>query len=424
MLKLVKALDLQHWADTKESEALMPELMRRLVHALLKEITYASFPNEDSVYMPGFDGVLKVNQSNPYVPTGLSVFEIGTNRKQKPKADDDYNKRTTETASKERKETNFVFVTPRIWTAASKWESSKKKERKWKSVRVLTAVELEDWLSQCPTVAVWLASIIKRNFDLRIDSVDDFWKRWSVNEDGMALNYQLLLGGRERANAELLQYLSSANSLSIESSSTDESLAFISASILNSNTKSLKDRCIIAYDDRSVRELLTEYHDIIVITSCKVDNYGVYVRENNNSIVFASNYSERNPYGKVIRLTGHDYYMFQQSLVDSGLSEIAAKRAAIDTGRSVSVLRHQLKFVSTRPQWTHREDLKKVIPVMLLGRWGDNCDGDKEVISELSGIDYEELSPLLLEWLHIDDSPFGWYNLAGMCCRPMIHICI
>ena len=28
MLKLVKALDLQHWADTKESEALMPELMR------------------------------------------------------------------------------------------------------------------------------------------------------------------------------------------------------------------------------------------------------------------------------------------------------------------------------------------------------------------------------------------------------------
>ena len=37
MLKLVKALDLQHWADTKESEALMPELMRRLVHASLKD---------------------------------------------------------------------------------------------------------------------------------------------------------------------------------------------------------------------------------------------------------------------------------------------------------------------------------------------------------------------------------------------------
>ena len=71
MLKLVKALDLQHWADTKESEALMPELMRRLVHASLKEITYVSFPNEDNVYMPGFDGVLEVNQSNPYVSVYL-----------------------------------------------------------------------------------------------------------------------------------------------------------------------------------------------------------------------------------------------------------------------------------------------------------------------------------------------------------------
>ena len=48
MLKLIKALDLQHWADTKESEALMPELMRRLIHASLKEITYVSFPNEGS----------------------------------------------------------------------------------------------------------------------------------------------------------------------------------------------------------------------------------------------------------------------------------------------------------------------------------------------------------------------------------------
>lgn len=87
MLKLVKALDLQHRADTKESEALMPELMRRLVHASLKDITYVSFPNEDTVYLPGFDGVLEVSQSNPYVPTGLSVFEIGTNKSQKTKAD-------------------------------------------------------------------------------------------------------------------------------------------------------------------------------------------------------------------------------------------------------------------------------------------------------------------------------------------------
>lgn len=179
MLKLIKALDLQHWADTKESEVLMPELMRRLVHASMKGITHISFPNEDSVNLPDFDGILETTDNNGYVSEGFSVFEIGTNKSQKTKADSDYNKRTKETAASERKNLNFVFVTPRNWSAARKWESAKKRKRKWKSVRVLTAVELEDWLSLCPSVSVWLLSILKRNFDIRIESVEDFWGNWS-----------------------------------------------------------------------------------------------------------------------------------------------------------------------------------------------------------------------------------------------------
>ena len=162
MLKLIKAIELQHWADTKESEVLMPELMRRLIHASMKDITRISFPNEDCVYLPGFDGVLETFDTNEFISKGLSVFEIGTNKDKKAKAARDYSKRTKETPAKERKKLNFVFVTPRIWTVAGKWEISKKKERKWKSVRVLTAVELEDWLSLYPTVAVWLISKIKQ----------------------------------------------------------------------------------------------------------------------------------------------------------------------------------------------------------------------------------------------------------------------
>jgi hypothetical protein len=94
--------------------------MRRLVHASLKDITYVSFPNEDNVYMPGFDGVLKINQSNPYVPTGLSVFEIGTSKDQKKKADGDYNKRTKGTAFKERKEARRnrrILMVHGLWTS-------------------------------------------------------------------------------------------------------------------------------------------------------------------------------------------------------------------------------------------------------------------------------------------------------------------
>ena len=425
MLKLVNALDLQHWADTKESESLMPELMRRLIHASIKVITRISFPNEDSVYLPGFDGILETTDTNAYVSNGLSVFEIGTSKDKKSKADRDYNKRTKGLPAKERKNINYVFVIPRNWSKARKWESAKKKEKKWKNVRVLTAVELEDWISQCPTVAVWLTSVIKRNVDIRIDSVEEFWKNWSVNEDRIKLNYSILLGGREKACAELIEAVSSSCSLSVVSNSTDESLAFIAASIIQSNNKTLIDHCIIAYDERSVRELLIEYHDIIVITRCKVDNFGSYICDNNNCILFASNYSDISPYGKKIDLPSHDYYKFQQSLIDSGMSETEASRAAIDCGRSVSVLRHQLKFVSSKPHWVHRSDLKQVVPVMLLGRWVDTYDGDKELIKELTGVEYRVLAPILTEWLKIDDSPFGYYNHCWYVISPydtFLHI--
>ena len=78
MMKLIKAIDLQHWADSKDSEHLMPELMRRLIHASIRDISCISFPNEDCVDLPGFDGILETSFNNPYVPVGKSAFEIGT----------------------------------------------------------------------------------------------------------------------------------------------------------------------------------------------------------------------------------------------------------------------------------------------------------------------------------------------------------
>ena len=55
---------------------------------------------------------------------------------------------------------------------------------------------------------------------------------------------------------------------------------------------------------------------------------------------------------------------------------------------------------------------------MLLGRWVDALDGDKKLIGELTGEKYEDISPLLLEWLNIDDSPFGYYNHCWYVLSP------
>lgn len=148
MLKLIKAIDLQHWADSKESEGLMPELMRRLIHASITDIVRISFPNEDCIDLPGFDGVLEYSSSSSYIPSGKVAFEIGTSQEQKHKADGDYNKRTENISEEERAITNFIFVIPRKWKSANDWERKRNEEGKWKSVRVLTDEDSEVWLEK------------------------------------------------------------------------------------------------------------------------------------------------------------------------------------------------------------------------------------------------------------------------------------
>lgn len=151
-MNLITALDLQKWADKKESEVLMPELVRRLVHSSLDSIIRLTMPSGDSVSLPGFDGVLETACSCAFVSRGTSVFEIGTNSKVKNKADKDFEKRDNETHDAEKQKLNYVFVTPRKWANAKKWEKEHREKSEWADVRVLTAVELETGYHTIPVL--------------------------------------------------------------------------------------------------------------------------------------------------------------------------------------------------------------------------------------------------------------------------------
>ena len=47
---------LKQWADTKECQSLLPELMRRLICASVKQLNRLSFPSGDAVHMPEWAG--------------------------------------------------------------------------------------------------------------------------------------------------------------------------------------------------------------------------------------------------------------------------------------------------------------------------------------------------------------------------------
>lgn len=91
-------------------------------------------PSGDGVALSGWDGILKCRDRIFTIDSGLSLWEIGSDKDVTRKAESDYKKRTTNTSVYNSKDATFVFVTPRIWTKANRWVQEKRAEGKWKNV--------------------------------------------------------------------------------------------------------------------------------------------------------------------------------------------------------------------------------------------------------------------------------------------------
>ena len=75
----VTALKLEQWADSLSARALLPQLLRRLVHATLEStaIQRAQFPSGEGVQRPDEDGLTETSASNAKVPIGNAAWEAG-----------------------------------------------------------------------------------------------------------------------------------------------------------------------------------------------------------------------------------------------------------------------------------------------------------------------------------------------------------
>ena len=100
---------------------MLPELIKRLIDASVSNVDRLSFPSGDAVYLPGWDGVASCDESLDLVPAGISLWECGASEDVKGKIDGDYDKRTKNSLGYEKRESTFVFVTPRTWSGADEW---------------------------------------------------------------------------------------------------------------------------------------------------------------------------------------------------------------------------------------------------------------------------------------------------------------
>lgn len=402
-MKFITYTNLTQWADTKDCQTMLPELIRKLIRASVHTINRLTIPSGDAVNLPGWDGIVETPERINTIGEGLSLWEMGVNEGVKGKIDDDFNKRDVETGGFDKTLATFVFITPRTWTGATKWVEEKKNKSIWKNIIVYTAVELEDWIEQHPAVGLWLANHLGIVSDSKIELIDNFWNRWARGKD-VTLRYDLLLGGRTEAINEIIATVTNPSITYIEALSKQEAQAFIIAALMSigEGHPEILDRCLIVNDAETLLQMSKIYeHLIFVITAVDI-SHNVVMK--GHSVICAV--SPADEVATAVKLPIVERDAFISSLEASGFERNMARQLALDTARNVMALRRRQEIDATLPEWAYPYTLRPLIPAILAGRWNGNADGDKELLEELFNTTYANIEQRLREYLLMNDSPF------------------
>ncbi len=396
-MKFITSTHLNQWADTKECQQLLPELIKRLIDASVSVVDRISFPSGDTVYLPGWDGVVSCDERIDMVPAGVSLWECGATKDVKGKIDGDYDKRTKNPLGHDRSDSTFVFVTPRIWEGADEWLQTHGEG--WKKVVVYTAVELERWIEKCPSVGMWLAEKRRLLPSSGYMLPETYWNRWAQGKV-YRLPYEIILPGREKISKQVVETCKTASTLSLQALTQNEGIAFAIASILTSEqADKLMSRLIVVTERDAYNDLVEHYDNLILLTTI---TEGVnYATKRGHSVIVAS--TPEDQLSGAIKLPIIKKEGFVNALVNIGINQAKADKIAIDTARDINVLRRRLEIECTKPKWS--DSLIELRPAILVGKWDNSCDGDKEILKLFSGLEYDQYETKLCAHLLKEESP-------------------
>ena len=95
---IVRAADFEQYADSINSQTVIPELIYLLVKQSISNASVCRIPYGDAVNQSGWDGIVEAESAFlEFVPDGRSYWEIGTGKDSQTKATKDFHKRTKST---------------------------------------------------------------------------------------------------------------------------------------------------------------------------------------------------------------------------------------------------------------------------------------------------------------------------------------
>ncbi|MGR3809142.1 hypothetical protein [Jiulongibacter sp. NS-SX5] len=410
-MKLVTRDNIESWADTTFSKAALPYLISRLVRATTPASTKANLPSGSATYIGGWDGIVNCESETAYVPKGTSLWEFGTNSDIKGKADSDYNKRKGNPIGFTPKDSVFVFVTPRLWSKKDEWVKEKKAENHWKDVIVYDSIDIEQWLDIALSVSRWFAAqdgVGTYPFD-GIMTADEFWEEWSIGAKGLVLLPESIIAGREYEKNQLLTTLQGDPTIKgIKASTKNEAIAFIIAAAKTfpvDDSDRFFSKALIIDTEGNFRGVRINTNTSLNLIPRFDEAQPLYAAVSKGHHVLVPLGADDDFNQETITLPTIDRDGQINSLIKSGVSKDEAEKFSRESGRNITILKKLLGFPYNKAKWFFKEDIREIIPALLLGRWNETFVGDIEIIEQLSNQKYADYLITLKKWKNFEESP-------------------
>ena len=167
----------------------------------------------------------------------------------------------------------------------------------------------------------------------------------------------------------------------------------------------LLSKCFIIDSPSSFRKLIDKNDQLILIPRFEESEIINLALKKGHTVIIPIGLDNTINWELKIVLPPLDRDKFVNSLVESGFDKNQSEKLSIESARNITILRRQLKLSRTIPQWASSENVRDIIPALIAGRWSDGSKNDRELISKLSGVEYEEYIFKLKKWLLTSDSP-------------------
>lgn len=417
---LIDATDLASWANRRDAQGALPQLLRRLIHATVERVLRAGFPAGEGVQLGGWDGVVAVEQGNAFVPNGTSTWELGVNRDIKGKADDDYEKRRGDPRGIDPAQSTFVFITPRRWGRKDEWVTARRTEGIWRDVRAYDADDLEQWLELAPAVHVWLSILLGKHPEGTVD-LGSFWEDWSA-ATRPATPSELVLAGRNNVVQASHDWLPQpVTPLALQAESREEALAVFAAALQKlpeEQRAAVLSRAVIVHDVEAWHRLTASDQPLLLILA--FDNREALGRaaRTGHKVVIPLGRADSTS-AKTVEIPRLSREEALKAIVATGINEDRARDLAMLARRSLTSFRRKLALSAEvqQPEWARPANARSLLPVMLAGGWNDTIDGDRQGITTLAQAPYDEISATVVRWVNEADPPMrrvgaAWFIIS------------